>query len=217
MNIPTPPRPIEVEASYDQLVRVLGQPGPGTADGKTRVEWTVRTLDGEVHVYDWKKTAPVDQVFYWNINAPTQPAAELVKGGDPAVLPRLGRENPIIFRTSDELRTVHPHVFAATAQLAHAFYRSGHDRDHIREVIATHGAEDVVAVLVQQLDTAIHSPAYGTPEWADDEIERSEDAMQTDAELERAERNAELADLGVPAQYRARLRAGLAAPRSTRS
>ena len=64
-----------------------------------------------------------------------------------------------------------------------------------------------MAVLVQQLDTAIHSPAYGTPEWADDEIERSEDAMQTDAELERAERNAELAHLGVPAQYRARLRA----------
>jgi hypothetical protein len=112
------------------------------------------------------------------------------------------------FRTSSQLREVHPHVFAATAQLTHAFYRhSRHDPDHIRMVIDTHGAEDVVAVLVQQLNAAIRSPQFDVPEWTEWEIGRSEDAMQTDAELEIAEKNAEMAHLGYPAEYRTRLRA----------
>jgi hypothetical protein len=69
---------LEVEAPYDQVLFALGQPGPGTDDGKTRAQWTVPSLEGEVHVYDWKKTAPIEDVYFWNINAPTQESAEFV-------------------------------------------------------------------------------------------------------------------------------------------
>ena len=51
----------EIEATYDQLVKVLGEPtldeekDPYSGDGKTNVEWVFRDLDGEhFTIYDWK-------------------------------------------------------------------------------------------------------------------------------------------------------------------
>lgn len=107
---------------------------------------------------------------------------------------------------------VHPHPFAATAQLVDAHLRAqplGHGLEisHIQNVLAEHGPEFVVAALVQQLSTAIRSPKFSVEEWVAAEIERSEDALQTDAELHILQQNEEMAALGIPAQYRDRLRA----------
>lgn len=195
MNIIPQHKPAGVETTYDHLVQVLGQPGPGTDDGKTRVQWTVPTPWGEVHVYDWKKEEPIEQVTVWNVNGRTWDATEFV-------LQAIEQGDPVI---SDYCVT--SDTFIATAELVRTYDRMGSvDLLQLERVLSSYPVGNVVHVLIQQLATAIRSPKTDVPDWADCEVDRTLEAIQDDMVEDINQKNAEMARLGIPPQYRARIR-----------
>ena len=57
-----------VNITYDELVRTLGQPKEGSADGKTTCEWRVEFEDGSVAtVYDWKVGCTPKNLHDWHV------------------------------------------------------------------------------------------------------------------------------------------------------
>jgi hypothetical protein len=57
-----------VNTTYDEIVRTLGQPKEGSADGKTTCEWHVEFEDGSVAtVYDWKVGHTPKNLHDWHI------------------------------------------------------------------------------------------------------------------------------------------------------
>jgi hypothetical protein len=190
--------PVRIQTTYDHLVRAFGRlPGPATADGKTRANWIVPTPHGEVHVYDWKQYAvpAVEQVTIWTINGyGNQEAVDYVLG--------------LIHRTPEADYAVTPDTFIAAAGLVLAYDLNGaHDLVQVEQVLDAFPSGNLVRVLVQQLATAIRSPKFNVPDWHAHEVERSLEAMQENVVDDIMQRDAELDALGVPEQYRDRLRA----------
>jgi hypothetical protein len=57
-----------VTITYDELVKTLGQPKEGSADGKTTCEWHVEFEDGSVAtVYDWKVGYTPKNLHDWHV------------------------------------------------------------------------------------------------------------------------------------------------------
>jgi hypothetical protein len=103
---------------------------------------------------------------------------------------------------------VAPDSFIAAAELVAAYDRNGgHDLAQVERVLDAHPSGNLVQVLVQQLATAIRSPKFDVQEWAQVEIDRTVAAMRDDVEIDIIEKDAELESLGIPEQYRARVRA----------
>lgn len=68
-------------ASYEDIVRVFGQPDPDTAetcDGKIRAEWIGRILGMIFTIYDYKDDRPLDKLREWHIGGKEEAVVELV-------------------------------------------------------------------------------------------------------------------------------------------
>lgn len=63
--------------TYDKLVKTLGQPKGGSADGKTTCEWHIEFADGKVAtIYDWKVNNTPKDLYDWHIGAKTHGALD---------------------------------------------------------------------------------------------------------------------------------------------
>lgn len=68
-----------VETTYDKLVKVLGQPKKGSADGKTTCEWKIMFDDGKVAtVYDWKTGYTPKDLYRWHVGGHTHEALDCI-------------------------------------------------------------------------------------------------------------------------------------------
>lgn len=57
-----------VSITYEELVKVLGQPKGGSADGKTTCEWHIEFEDRSVAtVYDWKIGHTPKDLYNWHV------------------------------------------------------------------------------------------------------------------------------------------------------
>jgi hypothetical protein len=123
--------------------------------------------------------------------------------------------------TENTRYTVAPHAHLAACELVATYGQDHrHDLAQLEQLTAEHGS-DLVAFLVQDLCCAIRS--IGEPSWAADdpeasgratirawvqaEVERTQEKMAADVEYIALVQNDEMAALGIPEQYRDRLRA----------
>lgn len=69
-----------VEATYDELVKVFGEPdvGPNAAEDKVTCEWKLIIEDSIVTIYDWKNDKTPMENYQWHIGGHNGLAAELV-------------------------------------------------------------------------------------------------------------------------------------------
>lgn len=61
----------DLNASYEDLTKILGEPLEGSGDGKVRAGWVVE-LDNGTHVWihDYKDyNTPVSRLNWWSVNA----------------------------------------------------------------------------------------------------------------------------------------------------
>lgn len=69
-----------VGTTYDNLVKLLGEPLQGSSDGKTTCEWILEFEDGTVAtIYDWKQKETPKDHFYWSVGGHSHRALEQVK------------------------------------------------------------------------------------------------------------------------------------------
>lgn len=63
--------------TYDRLVKFLGEPKGGSADGKTTCEWHIEFEDGKVAtIYDWKVNSTPKDLYNWHVGAKTHGALD---------------------------------------------------------------------------------------------------------------------------------------------
>ncbi len=71
-----------INTTYENLVRVFGEPGPGSGDNKTDVEWE-GYIDGEpFNIYNWKdgksycgdEGLDVKDITEWNVGGKSRKA-----------------------------------------------------------------------------------------------------------------------------------------------
>jgi hypothetical protein len=69
-----------IEATYEELVKVFGQPkyGPDAQEDKTTCEWCLWIDDTLVTIYDWKTCYTPMNTYSWHIGGNTKEAPELV-------------------------------------------------------------------------------------------------------------------------------------------
>ena len=66
--------------TYDNLVKLLGAPNKGSADGKTTAEWVLESEDGVIAtIYDWKTGSTPKEDYRWHIGGKSTKALELVQ------------------------------------------------------------------------------------------------------------------------------------------
>ena len=69
-----------VSTTFDKLVKLLGDPDEGSADGKTKAEWTLEFIDGTVAtIYDWKMPRIPTELYEWHIGGKSTKAVDYVQ------------------------------------------------------------------------------------------------------------------------------------------
>lgn len=75
----------EIKTTYKKLVDVFGEPGKGSADGKTDVNWKIEFDNGEVaNIYNWKNgvkygNTNIESINEWNIGGYKSSVVKLIE------------------------------------------------------------------------------------------------------------------------------------------
>jgi hypothetical protein len=75
----------EIKTTYKKLVDVFGEPGEGSADGKTDVNWKIEFDNGEVaNIYNWKNgirygNTNIESINEWNIGGYKSSVVKLIE------------------------------------------------------------------------------------------------------------------------------------------
>ena len=69
-----------VTTTYDKLVELLGDPLPGSSDGKTTCEWILEFEDNTIAtIYDWKLSSTPKNLYDWQIGGASLKALDYVE------------------------------------------------------------------------------------------------------------------------------------------
>jgi hypothetical protein len=69
-----------VRTTYDKLVSLLGDPLPGSSDGKTTCEWILEFEDNTIAtIYDWKLSSTPKDLYDWHIGGVSLKALDYVE------------------------------------------------------------------------------------------------------------------------------------------
>lgn len=79
-NIHNTSRKLTINASYDRLVSLFGEPEwSQDDDNPVQAHWAIDFSDGEVlTIYDWKESQPVEGVTQWNVGGHNMMAASRI-------------------------------------------------------------------------------------------------------------------------------------------
>lgn len=69
-----------VTTTYDELVELLGDPLPGSADGKSTCEWILEFEDDSIAtIYDWKLSSTPKNLYSWQVGGVSLKALDYVE------------------------------------------------------------------------------------------------------------------------------------------
>ncbi len=69
-----------VKTTYDDLVKLFGNPKEGSCDGKTTCEWIIEFEDATVAtIHDWKVNFTSRDLYYWSVGGHSHRVLDLLK------------------------------------------------------------------------------------------------------------------------------------------